>query len=388
MIDFERESNNRIAVARIKVLGVGGGGSNMVNSMIGAPGYEMIDFIVANTDAQALKISKAPHKIQLGIKSTKGLGAGANPDVGRRAAEEDIDTIVRQVKDADVVFLTAGLGGGTGSGALPIIAQALKEKDILSVAVVTKPFIFEGRRRAQVAQEALDKLHDVVDTLIVIPNQKLLDVVDQKVSLIDAFSRINIVLNQFIRSIADIIAKPGHINVDFADLKTIMKQRGYAVIGTGRASGEERALKAAQEAIVSPLLDNTNIAGARGVLLNISGSSSLSLHEVGAASHLIYEKAHEEASIIVGSVIDESLNDEVIVTIIATGFDRRSSDTMRPTQVTRIDESMEQELEIAHKSIEMPLKEPETLKEKIEVDPNDIEIPAVLRKMLQNKEGS
>ena len=387
MIDFERESNNRIAVARIKVLGVGGGGSNMVNSMIGSAGYDMIDFIVANTDAQALKISKAPHKIQLGIKSTKGLGAGANPDVGRRAAEEDIDTIVRQVKDADVVFLTAGLGGGTGSGALPIIAQALKEKDILSVAVVTKPFIFEGRRRAQVAQEALDKLHDVVDTLIVIPNQKLLDVVDQKVSLIDAFSRINVVLNQFIRSIADIIAKPGHINVDFADLKTIMKQRGYAVIGTGRASGEDRALKAAQEAIVSPLLDNTNIAGARGVLLNISGSSSLSLHEVGAASHLIYEKAHEEASIIVGSVIDESLGDDVMVTIIATGFDRRSSDVIKPALVTRVDEPIEQEQLLQKQDSQTSVMEETLVKERVEVDPNDLEIPAVMRQMLQKKEN-
>ena len=271
MIEFERESNNRIAVARIKVLGVGGGGSNMVNSMVESSGYDMIDFIVANTDAQALKISNAPHKIQLGIKSTKGLGAGANPEVGRRAAEEDLDTIIRQVKDADVVFFTAGLGGGTGSGALPIIAQALKEKDILSIAVVTKPFMFEGRRRARVAEEALHKLEGVVDTLIVIPNQKLLDVVDQKVSLLNAFDLINSVLNQFIKSIADIIAKPGHINVDFADIKTIMKQRGYAVIGTGRGSGPDRAVKAAREAIVSPLLDNTNIKGAQGVLLNISG---------------------------------------------------------------------------------------------------------------------
>ncbi len=325
MIDFERESDNRITIARIKVLGVGGGGSNMVNSMIDS-GYDTIDFIVANTDAQALKTSKAPHKIQLGIKSTKGLGAGANPDVGRRAAEEDIDSIVRQVKDADVVFLTAGLGGGTGSGALPIIAQALKEKDILTIAVVTKPFVFEGRRRMKVALDALELLKDHVDTLIVIPNQKLMDVVDrdQKVSLVNAFSMINTVPNQFIKSTADILAKPGHINVDFADMKAIMKQRGYAVIGTGRATGEDRAIKAARQAITSPLLDNTSIGGARGVLLNISGSSNLGLHELGAAAHIIYEQAHEDASIILGSVIDEALGDEVSVTVIATGFDRPS----------------------------------------------------------------
>lgn len=389
MIEFERESNNRIAVARIKVLGVGGGGSNMVNSMVDSAGYDMIDFIVANTDAQALKISNAPHKIQLGIKSTKGLGAGANPEVGRRAAEEDLDTIIRVVKDADVVFFTAGLGGGTGSGALPIIAQALKEKDILSIAVVTKPFMFEGRRRARVAEEALHKLEGVVDTLIVIPNQKLLDVVDQKVSLLNAFDLINSVLNQFIKSIADIIAKPGHINVDFADIKTIMKQRGYAVIGTGRASGPDRAIKAAREAIVSPLLDNTNIKGAQGVLLNISGSSTLSLHEVGAASQIIYEEAHEDASIIVGSVIDESLGDEVIVTIIATGFEADRSHNVQPAVKHFFEESLapeittgqqnpeKQSVEIAQKSSEQNMAEPK----KEDVDLNDLEIPALMRQM-------
>ncbi len=390
MIDFERESNNRIAVARIKVLGVGGGGSNMVNSMVDSAGYDMIDFIVANTDAQALKISTAPHKIQLGVKSTKGLGAGANPEVGRRAAEEDLDTIIRQVKDADVVFLTAGLGGGTGSGALPIIAQALKEKDILSIAVVTKPFMFEGKRRARVAEEALKNLQGVVDTLIVIPNQKLLEVVDQKVSLMNAFGLINNVLNQFIKSIADIIAKPGHINVDFADIKTIMKQRGYAVIGTGRASGENRALEAAKEAIASPLLDNASIAGAKGVLLNISGSTTLSLHEVGAASHIIYDEAHEDASIIVGSVIDESLEDDIIVTIIATGFDHMdkpltiepaiSAVQQKPVQTTQEPES---------KGEDQPAASPEKEEPQEKVDLNDLDIPAVMRQMLKrNQEDS
>lgn len=376
MIDFERESNNRIAVARIKVLGVGGGGSNMVNSMIDAAGYDMIDFIVANTDAQALKVSKAPHKIQLGIKSTKGLGAGANPEVGRRAAEEDIDTIIRQVKDADVVFLTGGLGGGTGSGALPIIAQALKEKDILSIAVVTKPFMFEGRRRAQVAEDALERLKKTVDTLIVIPNQKLLEVVDKQVSLINAFSMINGILNQFIKSIADIISKPGHINVDFADIKTIMKQRGLAVIGTGRATGEDRALKAAKQAIVSPLLDNASIAGAQGVLLNICGSTTLSLHEVGAASHIIYEEAHDDASIIVGSVIDDELGDEVTVTIIATGFNE-IPEIIQPIVAPSTSEPAQETRPAEQKIVQE--KEPE-------VDLNDLEIPAVMRQMHQKKQ--
>ncbi len=378
MIDFEREIDNRIAIARIKVLGVGGAGSNMVNSMIES-GYDTIDYIVANTDAQALRSSKAPHKIQLGVKSTKGLGAGANPDVGRRAAEEDIDTIIRQVKDADVVFLTAGLGGGTGSGALPIIARALKEKEILSVAVVTRPFMFEGKRRAKVAAEALALLKDEVDTLIVIPNQKLIDVVDQKVSLVNAFSMINGILNQFIKSIADIIAKPGHINVDFADIKTIMKQRGFAVIGAGRATGENRAIEAARQAITSPLLDSAHITGAQGVLLNICGSSNLGLHELSAAASIIYEQAHEDASIILGSVIDESLGDEVMVTVIATGFPQQlgPSDLMQPAvaygPVVKEEKVEEESQEAA------PAEEP--------IDVNDLEIPAVIRQLLQKAKG-
>lgn len=396
MIDFERQSDNRIALARIKVLGVGGGGSNMVNKMIDS-GYDTIDFIVANTDAQALNVSKAPHKIQLGIKSTKGLGAGANPEVGRRAAEEDIDSIIRVVKDADVVFLTAGLGGGTGSGALPIIAKALKEKDILCVAVVTKPFIFEGKRRMKVAQEALELLKEQVDSLIVIPNQKLIEVVDQKVSLVNAFNMINGILNQFIKSIADIIAKPGHINVDFADIKTIMKQRGYAVIGTGRASGDDRAIKAAKQAVTSPLLDNASISGARGVLLNISGSSNLGLQEVGAAAQIIYEQAHEDASIIMGSVIDETLGEEVSVTVIATGFDQLVShnDTIQP--------AMAYKPELTYGEIGKPainaepvkpvhveqeakvVEEPAKKAEEEPVDLNDLEIPAIMRQLLQKK---
>ena len=242
MIEFEKESSVFLTPgASIKVIGVGGAGGNTINSMIEA-GTDGIDFIATNTDAQALQISKAPCKIQIGVKATKGLGSGANPELGRRAAEEDLEKIMEAVAGADVVFLTAGMGGGTGTGALPVIARALKDNDILTIAVVTKPFIFEGKRRMKIANEAIESIASNVDTLIVLPNQKLIDVVDQKMSLVGAFNMINNVLNQFVRSISDIITHPGHINVDFADVKTIMKNQGYAVIGSAKVSGEGRAL--------------------------------------------------------------------------------------------------------------------------------------------------
>lgn len=307
-------------VASIKVIGVGGGGGNTVNSLIES-GYEGIQCIVANTDAQALESSKAREKVQIGVKSTKGLGTGADPAVGKRAAEEDLDKVLEVVGDADIVFLSGGMGGGTGSGALPVIARSLREKGILTIAIVTKPFLFEGKRRARVAQEAIDSLRKAVDTLIVIPNQKLLDLVDTKVTMINAFAMINDVLCQSVRGISDIITKPGHINVDFADVRTIMKDRGLAVMGTGRATGDGRAKKAALAAISSPLLENMSVAGAHGVLFNITGGKSLGIHEISEAASVIYEQAHEDANIILGSVIDENLDDEVIVTIIATGFD-------------------------------------------------------------------
>jgi cell division protein FtsZ len=320
MIIFEEEKKELIPMASIKVIGVGGGGGNTVNSLIES-GYEGIQCIVANTDAQALESSKARQKVQIGVKSTKGLGTGADPAVGKRAAEEDLDKVLEVVSDADIVFLSGGMGGGTGSGALPVIARSLREKGILTIAIVTKPFLFEGKRRARVAQEAIDQLRKAVDTLIVIPNQKLLDLVDSKVSMINAFAMINDVLCQSVRGISDIITKPGHINVDFADVRTIMKDRGLAVMGTGRATGEGRAKKAALAAISSPLLENMSVAGAHGVLFNISGGKSLGIHEISEAASVIYEQAHEDANIILGSVIDESLDDEVVVTIIATGFD-------------------------------------------------------------------
>lgn len=320
MIIFEEEKKELLPVALIKVLGIGGGGGNTVNSLIES-GYEGIQCVVANTDAQALESSKAREKIQIGVKSTKGLGTGADPAVGKRAAEEDLDKVLEVVGDADIVFLSGGMGGGTGSGALPVVARALREKGILTIAIVTKPFMFEGKRRARVAQEAIEQLRKAVDTLIIIPNQKLLDLVDNKVSMINAFAMINDVLCQSVRGISDIITKPGHINVDFADVRTIMKDRGLAVMGTGKASGEGRAKKAALAAISSPLLENMSVAGAHGVLFNITGGKSLGLHEISEAASVIYEQADEDANIILGSVIDESLEDEVIVTIIATGFE-------------------------------------------------------------------
>ncbi|HRN78320.1 MAG TPA: cell division protein FtsZ [Candidatus Dependentiae bacterium] len=318
MIEFDPREEQKV-IASIKVLGIGGAGSNTVNSIIDS-GYQGIDFVVANTDAQALELSKAKTKIQMGIKSTKGLGTGTNPEIGKRAAEEDIDKIMEAVGDADIVFLAAGMGGGTGSGAVPVIARALREQGILSIAIVTKPFLFEGKRRSQIAEKAIETLKKEVDTLIIIPNQKLIEVVDKHVSMIDAFGMINDVLSQSVRGISDIIAKPGHINVDFADVRTIMKDRGLAVMGTGRATGEERAGEAALKAISSPLLENMSIEGAHGVLLNITGGTNLGLHEISEAASIVYEQAAEDANIIIGSVIDPTLNDEVVVTIIATGF--------------------------------------------------------------------
>jgi cell division protein FtsZ len=320
MFDFDIDKM-KVLLPKIKVIGIGGAGGNTVNSMIDSA-CEGIEFIAANTDAQALEFSKASNKMQLGIKSTKGLGTGANPALGKRAAEEDIDKVLEVVGDAEIVFVTGGMGGGTGSGALPVIAKALRDKGILTIAVVTRPFLFEGKRRQLVAEKAIEEVKKSVDTLIIIPNQKLLEITDQKVSMIDAFAMINNVLTQSVRGIADIITKPGHINVDFADVKTIMKDMGLAVMGTACAEGHERAAQAALEAITSPLLENMSIEGARGVLLNISGGPSLGLHEVSQAAQVIYEQADEHANIILGSVIDESLGDKVVVTVIATGFEK------------------------------------------------------------------
>jgi cell division protein FtsZ len=304
--------------AKIKVIGVGGGGGNAVNRMICA-GVEGVEFVVANTDLQALQMSRAPVKIQLGTKLTNGLGAGANPEMGRRGALEDADKIIEALEGADMVFVTTGLGGGTGTGAAPIIASLASEMGALTVAVVTKPFAFEGRRRMAQAERGLAELIDSIDTTIVIPNEKLLAVA-QNAGFFESFRIADDILRQAVQGISDIITIPGIINRDFADVKTIMAGMGYAVMGTAVAKGERRAIDAAQAAISSPLLEAGAIDGARGILINITGSSTLKLSEVNEASTIIQSAAHEDANIIFGAVQDEKMKDELKITVIATGF--------------------------------------------------------------------
>jgi cell division protein FtsZ len=304
--------------ARIKVIGVGGGGGNAVNRMIAAQ-LAGVEFIAANTDVQALKLSQAPVKLQLGVRLTSGLGAGANPDVGRRAALEDSEKIIEALEGADMVFVTAGLGGGTGTGAAPVIASLASEMGILTVAVITCPFGFEGKRRQQQAERGLRELLDSVDTMIVIPNEKLLAVA-KDAGFFESFRIADDVLRQGVQGISDIITIPGIINRDFADVKTTMAGMGHAVMGTAVRSGENRAIEAAQAAMASPLLEAGAIDGARGILINITGSSSLKLSEVNQASSLIQSAAHEDANIIFGAVLDEKMGDEVKITVIATGF--------------------------------------------------------------------
>jgi cell division protein FtsZ len=304
--------------ARIKVIGVGGGGGNAVNRMIDT-GLEGVEFVVANTDLQALRMSRAASKIQLGVKLTNGLGAGANPEVGRKAALEDADKIIEALEGADMVFVTTGLGGGTGTGAAPIIASLASEMGALTVAVVTKPFAFEGKRRMTQAERGLAELIDSVDTTIVIPNEKLLAVA-QNAGFFESFRVADDILRQGVQGISDIITIPGIINRDFADVKAIMAGMGYAVMGTATARGERRAVEAAQRAIASPLLEAGAIDGARGILINITGSSTLKLAEVNEASTIIQSAAHEDANIIFGAVLDEKMKDEVKITVIATGF--------------------------------------------------------------------
>jgi cell division protein FtsZ len=306
--------------AKIKVIGVGGGGGNAVNRMITAR-VEGVEFIVANTDRQALQLSQAPVKLQLGTKLTSGLGAGANPDVGRKAALEDSEKIIEALEGADMVFVTAGLGGGTGTGAAPVIASLASEMGALTVAVITKPFAFEGKRRMVQAERGLQELLDAVDTVIVIPNEKLLAVA-KDAGFFESFRIADDVLRQGVQGISDIITIPGIINRDFADVKTTMAGMGYAVMGTAIRSGANRAIEAAQAAMASPLLEDGAIDGARGILINISGSSSLKLTEVNEASTIIQNAAHEEANIIFGAVLDEDMKDEVKITVIATGFRR------------------------------------------------------------------
>jgi cell division protein FtsZ len=308
---FEIVEQNKMT-ARIKVIGIGGGGGNAVNTMIGAR-LSGVDFMVANTDAQSLEASQAPVRIQLGSMVTKGLGAGANPEIGRRAALEDQEQIREFLDGSDMIFITAGMGGGTGTGGAPVIARVAREVGALTVGVVTKPFIFEGKK-------GIEELKQSVDTLIVIPNQRLLSIAARTTTMLEAFHKADDVLLQAVRGISDLIITPGLINLDFADVRTVMAEMGLALMGAAVATGENRAIEAAQKAISSPLLEDISIQGARGVLINITGGPDLCLHEVNEAASMIQEEAHDDANIIFGAVIDESLTDEIRITVIATGF--------------------------------------------------------------------
>ena len=318
--------------ARIKVIGVGGGGGNAVNRMVQA-GLEGVEYIVANTDLQALQTNHAPVKIQIGAKLTKGLGAGADPDIGREAAMEDTNKIIEALDGADMVFVTTGLGGGTGTGAAPVIASLASELGALTIAVVTKPFPFEGRRRSLQADRGLAELRGAVDTVITIPNQRLLATIDRRTPLTEAFAAADDVLRQAIQGISDLILVPGLINLDFADVKAIMSGMGLAIMGTGVADGEDRAVKAAKMAISSPLLEDASVNGARGVIINITGGEDFSLAEVNDASTIIQEAAHEDANIIFGAVVDPRMDGRIKITVIATGFDRPSPATGNQTPV-------------------------------------------------------
>jgi cell division protein FtsZ len=356
-------NNNDVGMARIKVIGVGGAGNNAINRMIKA-GVNGVEFIAVNTDKQALLLSKAPTKIQIGEKVTRCLGAGGDPNVGEKAAEETREEITNALKGADMVFVTAGMGGGTGTGAAPIVAQAAKELGILTVGVVTKTFTFEGKKRAQNAERGIANLKERVDTLVAIPNDRLLQVSERKTSIIDAFTMSDEVLRQGVQGISDLIAVPGLINLDFADVKTIMYDTGMAHMGIGRASGENRAEDAAKQAINSPLLEST-IEGARGVLLNITGGPDLGIFEVNTAAELVQKSIDPEANIIFGAVIDENMGDEIMVTVIATGFDKDRV----PLSSVMVDKVLDRAFEKVAAANEIKSE-----------NPTDLDIPTFLRK--------
>ncbi len=323
MIEFDENKN---LAARVKVIGIGGGGNNALNTMIS---FQLtgVEFIAANTDAQALAGNLAPIKLQLGASLTKGLGAGANPEIGRKAALEDVDKIREVLKGADMVFITAGLGGGTGTGGAPVIAEAAREVGALTVAIVTKPFHFEGRKRMKQAEEGLANLRMVADALITIPNQRLLSISGKSMTLLEAFKKADEILYHAAKGISDIIVGQGIINLDFADVRTIMSETGMALMGTGIAAGENRSIEAAQRAISSPLLEDISIEGARGLLINITGGPNMTLNEINEATTLVQKEAHEDANIIWGMVIDKAMQEELRVTVIATGFGRTEEKT-------------------------------------------------------------
>ncbi|MGL5313280.1 MAG: cell division protein FtsZ [Peptostreptococcaceae bacterium] len=378
MLNFDVETDG---LAQIKVIGAGGGGNNAVNRMIEAQ-LKGVEFIAVNTDKQALHTSKAEYKIQIGEKLTRGLGAGANPEVGKRAAEESKDEIVKVLQGADMVFVTAGMGGGTGTGAAPVVAQLAKEMGILTVGVVTKPFVFEGKVRMKNAENGISELKSKVDTLITIPNDRLLQIVQKNTSMLDAFSIADDVLKQGIQSISDLIAVPGLINLDFADVTSVMKEQGLAHMGLGNATGENRAIEAARQAIQSPLLE-TSIRGAKGVLLNITGGPNLGLLEINEASTLVQESCDPEANIIFGASIREDLGEEIMITVIATGFDEeknlgfelneRPAVSARPTLNTQPAKPIQPEVK---EEVAVTVEEPK----KATTIEDDMEIPTFLRR--------
>jgi len=383
--------NQPESFARIKVIGVGGGGCNAVNRMIDE-GLSGIEFITVNTDAQALVLSKAPTRVRIGEKVTRGLGAGGNPEMGRKAAEESAEELYEVLKGSDMVFVTAGLGGGTGTGAASIIAQIAKEIGALTIGVVTRPFTFEGSHRSKSADEGIAKLKEHADTLIVIPNDKLLQIVDKRASIADAFKTADDVLRQGIQGISELITVPGLINLDFADVRTIMSEGGAALMAVGRASGEDRARIAAEQAISSQLLDIT-IDGARGILFNVTGGNNLTLFEVNQAAAIIKEGAHPDVNLIFGAVIDPNLGDEVRITVIATGFDSRNMPRRTAANVnTNVNQNADYEparlntpAPAARVSVagETRQLQPADFKPVI-MDTGDIDIPSFLRRRLNN----
>jgi cell division protein FtsZ len=371
--------------ARIKVIGVGGGGSNAVNRMIESR-IAGVEFLVANTDQQSLAASHAPEKITLGAKLTKGLGCGADPEIGRQAALEDTEKIIEAIEGADMVFITAGLGGGTGTGGAPIVASLATELGALTVAVVTKPFTFEGRRRQQQAEEGVRELREQVDTLISIPNDRLLQTVERTTSLSEAFSTADDVLRQAVQGISDLITVPGLINLDFADVRTIMRGMGDAVMGTGIAEGENRAEDAAKMAISSPLLEDASVDGAKGVIINITGGEDMGLLEVNDASSIIYEAADVDANIIFGAVVDPTMTGKIKITVIATGFNRHESSSRRQT-VTPVDiQNYKPPKEMAAGGEEFYRKGADNLAADLDFDAvdtadgEDLDVPAFLRR--------
>lgn len=377
--------------AKLKVIGIGGAGGNAINTMVSA-GLAGVDFISINTDAQALEQNLAQQRVQIGSQLTQGLGAGANPEIGRKAIEEDRDEVARVLAGSDMVFVTAGMGGGTGTGAAPVVAEIAREMGALTVGIVTKPFTFEGLKRSQRAEQGIQEMRKQVDTLIVIPNQRLFAVVDKSTPLLDAFKVADDVLRHATKGISDLITVPGLINLDFADVRTIMAEMGDALMGTGYARGEGKSVQAAQQAIASPLLEGVSIRGAKGVLVNITGGAEMSLYEISEATTVIYEEAGEDANVIFGAVVDEDLKDEIFITVIATGFNSDDRAVVKQPQSTTL-EANPKVLDLPTFMRERKKKTEETAESKpaaqtksdgvtFDGEIDDLDIPTFLRKQM------